>query len=223
MWPPSKPVTEASSPNCSSTRLTVRALPASGLFGCYAVNVIDDQLVELIARINRRVHSNGQNHVRLLLKTGPRPITRNASRQLKKPQNTGYLKPSTQAPASKSAIGAVRLSENLAVPSASARSRLVRQGAVKRGGIDLLVMPSKLNGELPARWLRAASTGRRSLKRRNLYSRGIRRGPLLEELVKEVRVGLSLGSRPCCERRSWRSGHRARGSSRGLLSREGKA
>ena len=44
----------------------VEALAASGLFGRHAVNVVDNQLVELIARIDRRVHGNGQNHVELL-------------------------------------------------------------------------------------------------------------------------------------------------------------
>ena len=44
----------------------VEALAASGLFGRHAVHVVDNQLVELIARIDRRVHGNGQNHVELL-------------------------------------------------------------------------------------------------------------------------------------------------------------
>ena len=44
----------------------VEALAASGLFGRHTVHVVDDQLVELIARINRRVHGNGQNHIELL-------------------------------------------------------------------------------------------------------------------------------------------------------------
>ena len=44
----------------------VEALAASGLFGRHTVNIVDDQLVELIARINRRVHGNGQNHIELL-------------------------------------------------------------------------------------------------------------------------------------------------------------
>ena len=48
----------------------VEALAASGLFGCHTVNIVDDQLVELIARINRRVHGNGQNHVELLFRGG---------------------------------------------------------------------------------------------------------------------------------------------------------
>ena len=41
------------------------------------------------------------------------------------------------------------------VKPTSARSQLARQGAVKRDGIGLLPMPSKLNGRLPARWLRS--------------------------------------------------------------------
>ena len=48
----------------------VEALAASGLFGRHTVNIVDDQLVELIARINRRVHGNGQNHVELLFRGG---------------------------------------------------------------------------------------------------------------------------------------------------------
>ena len=44
----------------------VEALAASGLFGRHTVNIVDDQLIELIARINRRVHGNGQNHIELL-------------------------------------------------------------------------------------------------------------------------------------------------------------
>ena len=48
----------------------VEALAASGLFGRHTVHVVDDQLVELIARINRRVHGNGQNHVELLFRGG---------------------------------------------------------------------------------------------------------------------------------------------------------
>ena len=48
----------------------VKALAAGGLFGRHTVHVVDDQLVELIARINRRVHGNGQNHVELLFRGG---------------------------------------------------------------------------------------------------------------------------------------------------------
>ena len=48
----------------------VEALATSGLFGRDAVNVVNDQLVELIARINRRVHGNGQNHIELLFRGG---------------------------------------------------------------------------------------------------------------------------------------------------------
>ena len=48
----------------------VKTLAASGLFGRHAVNIVDDQLIELIARINRRVHGNGQNHVELLFRGG---------------------------------------------------------------------------------------------------------------------------------------------------------
>ena len=44
----------------------VETLAAGSLFGRHAVNVVDNQLVELIARIDRRVHGNGQNHVELL-------------------------------------------------------------------------------------------------------------------------------------------------------------
>ncbi len=63
----------------------------------------------------------------------------------------------------------------------SAKTRQSEQGALKRGGIDLLVMPSKLKGRLPL-W-RVCSVGRlrRLVKRRNLH-------PLCD-LVDEV-VGL---------------------------------
>ena len=48
----------------------VETLAASGLFGRHTVNIVDDQLVELIARIDRRVHGNGQNHIELLFRGG---------------------------------------------------------------------------------------------------------------------------------------------------------
>ena len=40
----------------------VEALAASGLFGRHTVNVVDNELIELIARIDRRVHRNGEDH-----------------------------------------------------------------------------------------------------------------------------------------------------------------
>ena len=40
----------------------VEALAAGGLFGRYAVDVVDDELIELIARIDGRVHRNGEDH-----------------------------------------------------------------------------------------------------------------------------------------------------------------
>ena len=40
----------------------VEALAASGLFGLHTVNVVDNELIELIARIDRRVHRNGEDH-----------------------------------------------------------------------------------------------------------------------------------------------------------------
>ena len=40
----------------------VKALAAGGLFGCHAVDVVDDEFIELIARIDRRVHRNGEDH-----------------------------------------------------------------------------------------------------------------------------------------------------------------
>lgn len=40
----------------------VKALAAGGLFGRHAVDVVDNELIELIARIDRRVHRNGEDH-----------------------------------------------------------------------------------------------------------------------------------------------------------------
>ena len=40
----------------------VEALAASGLFGRHTVDVVDNELIELIARIDRRVHRNGEDH-----------------------------------------------------------------------------------------------------------------------------------------------------------------
>ena len=100
------------------------------------------------------------------------------------------------------------------VPPTSARSQLARQGAVKRGGIDLLVMPPKLNGRLPARWLRSVDPLRGLVKPRNLLSRGIRRGPTSRGTRQRSAGQPEPRRRPYCRHRSWRSGHRARGSSR---------
>ena len=40
----------------------VEALTAGGLFGRHAVDVVDNELIELIARIDGRVHRNGEDH-----------------------------------------------------------------------------------------------------------------------------------------------------------------
>ena len=40
----------------------VEALAAGGLFGRHAVDVVDNKLVELIARIDGRIHRNGEDH-----------------------------------------------------------------------------------------------------------------------------------------------------------------
>ena len=57
--------------------------------------------------------------------------------------------------------------ENADVLVTRAKTRQGEQGALKRGGIDLLVMPPKLKGRLPL-W-RVCSVGqlRRLVKRRN--------------------------------------------------------
>ena len=56
---------------------------------------------------------------------------------------------------------------NVDVLARTAKARQSEQGALKQGGIDLLVMPPKLKGRLPL-W-RACSVGpfRRSVERRN--------------------------------------------------------
>ncbi len=102
----------------------------------------------------------------------------------------------------------------LQVSSTSARSQLVRQGAVKRGGIDLLVMPSKLNGRLPTRWLRSVGRLRGLVKPRNPTSRDTRRGPTSRGTRQRSAGQPEPRRRPYCRHRSWRSGHRARESSR---------
>ena len=40
----------------------VEALAAGGLFRRHTVDVVDNELIELIARIDRRVHRNGEDH-----------------------------------------------------------------------------------------------------------------------------------------------------------------
>ena len=40
----------------------VEALATGGLFGRHTVDVVDNELIELIARIDRRVHRNGEDH-----------------------------------------------------------------------------------------------------------------------------------------------------------------
>ena len=40
----------------------VETLAAGGLFGRHTVDVVDNELIELIARIDRRVHRNGEDH-----------------------------------------------------------------------------------------------------------------------------------------------------------------
>ena len=40
----------------------VKALAAGGLFGRHTVYVVNDELIELIARIDGRVHRNGEDH-----------------------------------------------------------------------------------------------------------------------------------------------------------------
>ena len=59
---------------------------------------------------------------------------------------------------------------NVDVLAQTAKARQSEQGALKQGGIDLLVMPPKLKGRLPL-W-RACSVGRlrRLVKRRNYIS-----------------------------------------------------
>jgi hypothetical protein len=52
----------------------------------------------------------------------------------------------------------------------SAKTRQSEQGALKQGGIDLLVMPPKLKGRLPLWRVCSVERLRRLAKRRNLIS-----------------------------------------------------
>ena len=156
-----------------------------------------------------------------LIANRPAPPHRNASRQLKSCKMPGTAKTKHTSSASKRVIGAAYRTDGFATtrtnPQAaptSARSQLVRQGAVKRDGIDLLVMPSKLNGRLPTRWLRSVDPLRGLEKPRNPTSRDTRRGPTSRGTRQRSAGRPEPRRRPCCRRRSWRSGRRARESSR---------
>ncbi|MBX9027249.1 hypothetical protein ABG991_07375 [Collinsella aerofaciens] len=56
---------------------------------------------------------------------------------------------------------------NADVLVATAKTRQSEQGALKRGGIDLLVMPPKLKGRLPLWRVCSVEQLRRLVKRRN--------------------------------------------------------
>lgn len=57
--------------------------------------------------------------------------------------------------------------DNTDVLVPTAKTRQSEQGALKRGGIDLLVMPPKLKGRLPPWRARSVKWLRRVVKRRN--------------------------------------------------------
>ena len=58
--------------------------------------------------------------------------------------------------------------DNTDVLVPTAKTRQSEQGALKRGGIDLLVMPPKLKGRLPLWRVCSVKRLRRLVKRRNL-------------------------------------------------------
>jgi hypothetical protein len=83
-------------------------------------------------------------------------------------QSTDCCKDRPQVPAQKERPQVPHLGHgNADVLARTAKARQGEQGALKRGGIDLLVMPPKLKGRLPP-W-RACSVKwlRRLVKRRN--------------------------------------------------------
>ena len=57
--------------------------------------------------------------------------------------------------------------KNADVLAQTAKARQSEQGALKRGGIDLLVMPPKLKGRLPLWRAYSVEPLRRSVERRN--------------------------------------------------------
>lgn len=84
----------------------------------------------------------------------------------------------------------------------------------KRSDAYFMYASDGLSGEMGCLSAAQRRPVRRSAERRNLISRGIRRGPTSRGTRQRSAGQPEPRHRPYCRHRSWRSGHRARGSSR---------
>ena len=157
-----------------------------------------------------------------LIENWPAPHYRNASRQLKSCRMPSTAKSEAHKLSKQTCYRSSSPYQNTSQQQGRSHRSLKRQRAAlrcprsprKRSDAYFMYASDGLSGRSP-RQLRAQRRAvRRSAERRNLISRGIRRGPTSRGTRQRSAGQPEPRRRPYCRRRSWRSGRRARESSR---------
>ena len=157
-----------------------------------------------------------------LIENRPAPPHRNASRQLKSCKSPSTAKSEALKPSKQTCYRSSSPYQNTSQQHGRSHRSLKRQRAAlrcprsprKRSDAYFMYASDGLSGEMGCLSAAQRRPVRRSAERRNLISRGIRRGPTSPGTRQRSAGQPEPRRRPCCRHRSWRSGHRARGSSR---------
>lgn len=148
--------------------------------------------------------------------------SRNASRQLKSCRTPGATKSEALKPSKQKCYRSSLPHQKASQQQGRPHRHPQRQRAAlrcprsprKRSDAYFMYASDGLNGEMGCLSAAQRRPVRRLVKRRNLISRDTRRGPTSRGTHRRSAGRPELRRRPCCRRQSWRSGHRARESSR---------
>ena len=157
-----------------------------------------------------------------LIANRPAPHHRNASRQLKSCKSPSTAKSEALKPSKQTCYRSSSPYQNTSQQQGRSHRSLKRQRATlrcprsprKRSDAYFMYASDGLSGEMGCLSAAQRRPVRRSAERRNLISRGIRRGPTSPGTRQRSAGQPEPRRRPCCRHQSWQSGHRARGSSR---------
>ena len=157
-----------------------------------------------------------------LIENRPAPPHRNASRQLKSCRMPGTAKSEALKPSKQTCYRSSSPYQNTSQQQGRSHRSLKRQRAAlrcprsprKRSDAYFMYASDGLSGEMGCLGGAQRRPVTRFGKPRNLLSRGTRRGPTSRGTRQRGAGQPEPRRRPYCRRRSWRSGRRARESSR---------
>ena len=157
-----------------------------------------------------------------LIENWPAPHYRNASRQLKSCRMPGAVRSEALKLSEQTCYRSSLPNQKSSQQQGRPHKSLKRQRATlrcprsprKRSDAYFMYASDGLSGEMGCLSAAQRRPVRRSAERRNLISRDTRRGPTSRGTRQRSAGQPEPRRRPYCRHRSWRSGRRARGSSR---------